>query len=531
MRTGDCRSGLYAGAAALRGAAVTAAVWLSLALPADPALADRIVVQDGTGDARARRTDFAANGPIDPLEHHLPDLQAWSIGTWRPTASQVNLFSGSWSNSGEFVRLELVFCGLVNPPGPLGCCGEASFEPFRYGPNPVNGYVEIDVDADRDTGGEVEFPQGRYLGNVARFGGLPPGATSRPAIDARAFDQNLASAPWVERSGEDFHLELVGWEIDPADIQRSDPSDLLFGPGETWVISAHLLHRSHAYSRFSSACCRAGVALGNYEPLTQVEFAHNLESNRTTVSLVYPLTNAASAAALGQPVEGMDIMFTNQNSIWEGLAELVDSAWAAGSEDRLLPEFALLAGWQAKDPNTYLDPVSWRIRVLVGGDYTVPQDSLFVWSDIFPNGLVGDVNGSGAIGPADLAAFDAYVQASDADPEIDADGQVNASVEIRNFGPGFSLYDLDYDGLVNAQDRAVLGGPLLSPSDFDNDADVDMADLGHIQACLSGGREPSPGCRNADFNADGNIDHLDLDVAIGCAGGPAVPADPACGRP
>lgn len=494
----------------------------------------RVTLQDPHGDVRVRRTDTGADGPVGLSQHSLPDLFSVSTGTWRPSEPQTDLFSGTWSNMGQFFRLELVFDGVMNPPGPLGCCGQPYFDPFRYGPNPVSGYVEIDVDGDINTGGELAWPDLRYLGVTSRFGGRPTSSAlgQRVAVDSRAFDQNLATPPFVERSGEDFHLELVGWEIDSDHIHRSDTTDWLFGPGETWIITGHLLHRAHAYSRFSSACCRSGVEIGNYEPLVSVQFAHNVMSDRTTVSLVYPLTQAASAASRGSATtEPMDVLFTNQNSIQESLWELVISAWAASPLDRLLPEFALIAPWETKNPDAFLDPSLWQVRVLVGGHYTSQQDSFFVWSDIYPNVVVGDFDGNGVVNPADLAAFDLYLLSNDGNATLDADGTVNASIEILNFGPAFSLYDINYDGLIDAEDRAAIGGPMMPRADFDRDGDVDQADFAHMQRCMSSSAPLRAGCRNADLLRNGRIDQDDLVIFMECASGPGIPANPACGRP
>lgn len=494
---------------------------------------ERITLHDEHGDACVRRTDVGADGPVGEGLHQLPDLISVSVGTWRPSNPQNSLFTGTWSNMGEFFRLDLILDGLVNPPGPCACCGQPLFEPFRYGPNPLNGYVEINVDADFDTGGELDWPELRYLGNTSRFGGLPPGASTggRVAMDARAFDEDLSSSPFVERSGEDFHLELVGWEISSDQIQRSDVSDWLFGAGETWVITAHLFHRAHGYSPFCSACCRSGVSIGNYEPLVKVQFSHHVLSDRTTVSLVYPLTQAASASITGDLPELMDPDFTNQNSLAEALWELNIMASTAPTAQRAMPEFALIAPWESKNPDAFLDPSGWQIRALLGGSYTAPQDGLFVWSDVFPDVLLADFDGNGTVGPDDLSLFDLYLQANDGDPELDADNLSNGSIEIVNFGPGFSLYDLNYDGLVDGDDRALVGGPLLPRADFDHDGDVDQSDFGHLQLCLSDSSPPARGCRNADLNRNGHVDQDDVGIFSECAAGPAVPADPACGRP
>jgi len=498
---------------------------------------ERVVRQDTRGDVVARRTDAGADGPIDPGLHALPDLLSYSLGNWHPADPQTDLFVGTWSAMGGFLRFEVVFDGVVNPPGPVGCCGEPSYDPYRYGPNPVSGYIELDVDDDVDTGGELEVPQLRYLGNTSRFGGLPQQAAirSRAAPDYFAFDGDLGSSPLVERSGEDFHIALVGWEIQSAGIVRSDVSDWTFGAGETWIVPGYLFQRAHGYRQYSSACCRAGAPMGSYEPLVKLEFSHSTISNRTTITLVYPLTNAACAAMQGNPqTEPMDIYFTNQNSMQEALFELMISAMAASPADRSEPEFALIAGWESKNPNDYLEPALWQVSILVGGNYTESQEnSLFVWSDICPDVTVGDVSGDIMVNAADVIAFDLFVQQHDGLAGFDEDGVINGVLRIIDFGPNFSLYDLNYDGWVDDLDRAMTsGGPLFARSDFDHDTDVDQSDFGHLQACLTGidQRPAAPGCQNADVDRDGDVDESDRAIVVGCLAGPQVFVDPMCGR-
>lgn len=496
---------------------------------------NQVTIQDGRDDDVVRRTDAGADGTLDLQNHSLPDLLSCSIGKWQANNPAQNPFTGGWSQNGAFFRIDLVFDGVVNPPGPVGCCGGSEFDPFRYGPNPVQAYIELDVDNDPDTGGELDFPNLRYLGSIARFGGLPGDLilAARAARDAAAFDGNLATAPWVERSGEDFHLVLVNWEIVAAGIQRSNTSDWIFSTGETWIVPGHLFQRAHGYRAYSSACCRAGMAVGGYEPLVNVRFSHLPGPNHTVISLVYPLTNAASAAMRGESqVEPPDVMFTNQNSIHEALAELQASAAAAMPADRAEPQFALIAGWESKNPSAYLDPTLWRVTVLAGGSYTTPEpETPFVWSDVLPNVDVGDFNASGQANAADLPLFDAFVSERDGSA-ADADGLQNASIELLDFGPSFSLFDLNYDGVVDDADRELLSGaPMYPRADFDHDLDVDQSDFGHLQACRSVIGPIAPGCRSADLDRDGDIDSDDVQRFIACASRAAVPANPGCGRP
>lgn len=495
--------------------------------------ANPVLLPDRAGDAVPRRTDPGANGPINPAAHRWPDILSTTFGAWQPTEPAADLYTGQWSEQGQFFRLDLALAGVMNPPGGLGCCGDPAFDPFRFGPNPVFGFIEIDVDANVDTGGEVDWPELRYTGVAARFGGLPREERfrGRIALGASAFDGDLCTPPLVERSGADFHIPLFSWEIDPASILRSDFSDWIFGPGETWILSGHLFQRSHAYRRFSSGCCRSGAPLGSYEPRVSLRFQHDLQADVTTISLVYPLTNEASAAQRGDAfVDWADPFFTNQNSVREALIELVVSTWLVSPADRAEPEYVLVAAWETTNPDTVLDPTRWTVTVVVGGSYTSLQPGhLVVWTDVSPDVLPGDVRGNGEVDCADRVAFRQWLKAYDGHPAVDDDGP-NQRVRIANFGPDFSLFDIDYNGLVDASDCLLI--TLQSgcrPGDFDHDGDVDQSDFGLLQACFTDPGQPPPvPCEIADMNGDLQVDQNDLVPFHRCFSGAAVPSAPGC---
>ena len=69
----------------------------------------------------------------------------------------------------------------------------------------------------------------------------------------------------------------------------------------------------------------------------------------------------------------------------------------------------------------------------------------------------------------------------------------------------------------------------LTASDHDGDHDVDQADFGPLQACLSGpGVAFQPGCENSDFDMDGDVDSNDVQLFVDCFSGPGVRADQDC---
>ena len=195
-----------------------------------------ITFDDSTRDALSRPMDPGANLTFDPDEHRLIDLQRMTIGTWAPDDPASDLFTGKFETNGEFLRLELIVDGLVNPPG---SADPFSFDPFRYGDHPVYGFIEIDMDGDVWTGGELDAPEYRYLGNVVRFGGnvLRSAFADRVALDGSAFDGDFLTSPFVERHGEEFHLKLIGGQFGAADIEEVEgDGDLLFEAGETWNV-------------------------------------------------------------------------------------------------------------------------------------------------------------------------------------------------------------------------------------------------------------------------------------------------------
>ena len=67
--------------------------------------------------------------------------------------------------------------------------------------------------------------------------------------------------------------------------------------------------------------------------------------------------------------------------------------------------------------------------------------------------------------------------------------------------------------------------------DMDGDGDIDQADFGPFQACLSGmGLPAGAGCRAADYNSDGDVDAADTDRFRSCMTAAGVPALPECLR-
>ncbi len=478
-----------------------------------------VVMLDPPGDAVMRRVTPPTGGILETTNDKLPDILSCRIGNWQPDQPPYDLFAGQWLPGAGFLRIEVTFLGRVNPPG------EAGRELFSYGPSPVLGYIDIDVDIDADTGGELGTPGDTYLGNIARFGGRPtnPIYARRAARDGRVFDCDPDLLLPVERSGEEFHIALNDSRV--LGIEKSNPKHSAFLPGDRWILFGKFFHRAHGYEPFSFACCEGES--GSYEPDVQLEFRHDATLDVTTVSLVYPLTNDASAAMLGSPyVELLDGDASNQNSIHEALDDLQFGVLHAPQSWMSDPEYPIIARWGSKNPTLFLDAASWRANLLVG-TCTSPGSGLCGWTDVLPNVVPGDFNGDGQVGCQDVAMFDAYLAANDGSA-FDGDAQVNGSIVLVDFGHNFSLYDVNYDGAVDATDRVYVQLSLTTRPDFDRDGDVDMDDFGVLQACIGGDANSEP-CRCADLDRSGRIDAADIALFRPCAQGAGVVVSPNVG--
>jgi len=430
------------------------------------------VAVDSVGEAWPRLTDFGADGVIDEALHLTPDLIGYQIGRWQPVSVNEDIYQGDWSATGGFLRFDFAFLGLINPPGPLALV-EDNYAPFMYGPNPFVGYIEFDVDSSAQTGGEVDFPEFRYLGNLGRFGGraTDPVWGNRMAVCRTDIDSQLTSPPLIERSGEEFHLACFGDGIE-AITEINGDGDGIFEWGELWVLQTTWLHRAHVFERFSGA-----GGDGVYEPPVDVVFDHRLDLNWTIVTVVFPLTNLAAASArqeIEQPHNGSD---ADQASILEGLVDLRDSVMAipAGDALRFEPDFDVVRDWETATPATNLNPDQWRVNLIVGMPYAIEDVSgaFFAPTDVQPEPLLGDFDGDGVVKAADLILFDTFLTDNDGAFPDDADGATDGAITIEAFGIGFCMYDLNYDGVIDDADRNLI----QIMGDLDFDLDVDFNDL------------------------------------------------------
>lgn len=463
------------------------------------------VITDPRGDFRIRKTDMSEAGWVDPTRHRVIDLLSIAIGNWSSPAPERNVFEGRYERGGEFLRMELRIDGLVNPPGDTD---PRAYQPFRFGPHPVYGFIEIDVDQNVETGGELERPDVRYLGNVARFGGKPAAPRFINRVATRAADYHLPfdRPPLVKRHGEEFHLALTGSDYgDGRFIEIAGNGNEVFEASEIWRIRAPLFHRAHGFEPF---CFEQGCRMdGGYWPDVDLEFRHAARDDVTIVTLVFPLTQQAAARLRGELPQPPDASDCNHTSIFEALALLVENAQFWMRHPGPPMEKHIIIGWAHRRPLEHLQPAAWDLTALLGTTYAQRQRTAqYVWTDVWPSVVPGDVNGDGERNLTDQRIIMEYTG--------------GRPLAIEAFAQDFSLYDVNYSGEIDALDWEFR--PRIF--DGDGDDDVDVGDFRLFHTCFSGSNAQYPfdRCKLMDIDRDGDVDLTDLSAFGPWFRGPGV---------
>lgn len=411
---------------------------------------------DAEGDASIRRTDPGVDGPLPTCD--LPDLLWARVAGWEPADPVADPWTGVEDGvNPHIVRIDVVFKGLWNPSGSLGLDGSL-FEPEIFGARPLVGFLDIDIDSDKDTGGELGGAATfRYLANAARFGGrVSDSLGARAAISGEDFDLDFFSSPQYERSGADFSLVLCGCETPLIMDRACGDDDDLFEKGETWVVRGRFFERARGYQDASFVF--GGSDFGLYDPPVDLRFEHDEWTDQTTISLVFPLDQAGAAMLTGEPIQPIDSFVGNHVSIVEAVQDLIDAA------NGFIPEPArtLTEDWDDREVEDAIEVDEWRLTALFGLPYAAPDEGLYAWSDIGFAAIPGDYNGDKLLTIEDGALFNAYLEAHDGD-----DGYLDDRVAISNFGPNFSLFDANYDGVVDLADapRSACRADLTGSSD------------------------------------------------------------------
>lgn len=446
---------------------------------------------DAAGDTQIRRTDCGADGPMN-MESVLPDVIHVQFNGWELSVAGENVFDGNVvdSRNARVFRLDIRFFGLVNPPGELF----DFFDPFVYGPSPLYGYLDIDVDSP-NTGGELDgAAHFRYLANVGRFGGVPEHRIGeRAALTSLDVDFEFFSDPQIELSGADFSFVFCGcWQVEL--VEEGGDGNGVFDAGERWVVQGRFFERAQGYKGASSVF--GGSGFGLYDPLTLVLFEHDIPTDITTISLVYALDMQGAAMITGEPVQDIDRDVSNHTSVVEALDDLVEGT--CGLVDPVLDELA--GDWCRKDPLDYIDISDWEITGIFGTSYESEQDDgLYIWTDVGFEQTFADLNGDEEVDAEDRRLFHEGFFELDGGP-LDAGPRFDGVVTIPRPGCDWAIYDLTSDSLIDADDLAIFG----SLADFNVDGAVNTVDFVMFLNAFSRGEHA------ADVTLDNRLNSLDF---------------------
>ena len=433
-----------------------------------------------------------------------PDLLSLTIRGWLPT-SQADPYTGAEvpAAGAHIFRLDLLVDGLVNPPGPLAL-GGAPWSPGEFGDDPLYGFIELDIDGQSNSGGELEpVARVRYLANVARFGGLPTGSIGAHAAQSAAdYDGVFLTEPVFEESGAEFTLVLCGC-FQPTLISQTGNGDGRLDTGETMIVRGRFFERMQAVAPFAGSF--GGSDFGLYDPDVDLRFANDAQLDETTVSLVYALDQTGASILTGEPEQPMDLSLYNHTSLAEGLNDLILTSEGAFGPITDPAVFELIREWQNRPLADVLNVLDWDATALLGGSYiNQGAGALYVWTDTGFNATFGDMDTDGFVTPADQVAIANTITSMDGGP-TDADGFVNGSVQIVNFGPNFNLHDLDNNGFINAADINALP---TTTGDLNGDGRVNGVDLALVLS------EWGSTTSAADLNGDGVVDGADLAIIL-----------------
>ncbi len=449
---------------------------------------------DPIGDALIRRTDVGNDAPLPPGFEPI-DLISVDVQGWIPNDPVNDPYTGVVeSEKADIVRIVVTLDGLVAPPGPLAI-DDSPYDPYRYGARPIYGAIEIDIDDQKNSGGELmPIARNRYLANVGRFGMSPQGSISERIIrSADDVDSNIYTLPQFERTGGEFALTLCGC-FTPTIVSQGGDMDDDFDPGETWIVSGRFFERFVSFAPESGLF--GGSGDGQFDPIVDLRFAHDTMNDRTTITFVFPITNQGAATLTGETFQNMDFSLLNHTSIEEALDDLI-----LGADFTIGALNVLCEQWKGEEFDDFQKPRDWGINALIGTAPLVSDPTaLFVWTDTGFNEVFADLNDDDLSDSFDETALLDRIALLDGTSD-DADSTVNGEVAIPDFGFAFDLADLDGDGIITPDDF-----PNVCAADLTGDGALDFFDL---SALLQG---------QVDWNGDTTFDFFDISSYLSAFG-------------
>ena len=452
---------------------------------------------DAQGDAVIRRTDIGASAPL-PADFEPIDLLSVVVDGWQPSSASTDLYSGSTVNGdADFVRIRVVVDGLVTPPGPIGLNG-FPYNPYQFGDRPITGFIDLDIDEQKNSGGELmPIARSRYLANIARFGLSPQGSIAERMVQSGDdIDSNFFVGPQFERTGAEFSLIMCGC-FSPSILSQSGNMNSLFEAGETWVVGGRFFERFESFE--IASLLFGGTTFGLFDPMTALQFVHDMSSDITTITLVFPITNAGAALEAGQPEQSIDLNLSNHTSMEEAIEDLILGANSASGALA-----ALVDGWDNKQVDDFREPSRWDVTALIGTAPLVSQPaSFYVWTDTGFNELVADLNLDELNTDLDNQILQSFIDVNDGSA-ADADSVTNGEVAIMNFGVEFHFYDLNYDGVVSGDDMPTQP----CPADLLADGVLNFFDISTFLT-LFAAQDP-----RVDFSGDGVFNFFDVSAFL-----------------
>lgn len=463
--------------------------------------------QDAVGDAAYRPTS-ADGAQMLPAGEPI-DLVMLRVGNWSTPTPLSDPYVGTFTDSASPLgRIDVVFAGVVSPPGVLTGAGQP--DPFRFGARPLYAFIDFDIDNEDDTGGELTSSAlNRFYANVARFGTHPGSSDSiRFAMSSGGLDYDYTTTPYFERSGADYALSFCGCTAATLESESTTPAKLngVFEAGETMIVSGRFFQRAGGFRPASAVI--GGSVPGAYDPIVRVRFHHDVESDRTTVSIVFALTQQGAAMLTGESAQPIDANVANHTSVAEAMQDIINRAQSYSTPGLT---YQLIRGWRDQELDDATDAGDWRARALVGTTYAGTASSLYLWTDAGFECTYHDVNGDAAADAGDQAAINQAITVADGGSD-DADGYVNGSVAIGNHPMGFSVYDVNSDGVINGLDADAIEPACAA--DFDQSGTADATDIFiFLDAWFAQNGLSGPGL-SADIDGSGSVEATDIFVFL-----------------